>query len=32
VIATGNTYLNHAVGAGKTLEMIVAGMEQRRPG
>lgn len=32
VIATGNTYLNHAVGAGKTLEMIVAGMEQRRLG
>lgn len=32
VIATGNTYLNHAVGAGKTLEMIVSGMEQRRLG
>jgi N12 class adenine-specific DNA methylase len=32
VIQTGNTYLAHAVGAGKTLEMIVAGMEQRRLG
>lgn len=32
VIQTGNTYLNHAVGAGKTLEMIVSGMEMRRLG
>lgn len=31
-IQTGNTYLAHAVGAGKTLEMIVGGMEQRRLG
>lgn len=32
IIQTGNTYLAHAVGAGKTLEMIVAGMEQKRLG
>ncbi|GEM_PF-201729 len=32
IIQTGNTYLAHAVGAGKTLEQIVAGMEQRRLG
>lgn len=32
IIQTGNTYLAHAVGAGKTLEMIVGGMEQRRLG
>lgn len=32
IIAQGSTYLDHAVGAGKTLEMIVAGMEQRRLG
>lgn len=32
VIQTGNVYLAHAVGAGKTLEMIVSGMEQRRLG
>lgn len=32
VLQTGNTYLAHAVGAGKTLEMIVSGMEQRRLG
>lgn len=32
VIQTGNTYLAHAVGAGKTIEMIAAGMEQRRLG
>lgn len=32
VIQAGNTYLAHAVGAGKTLEMIVSGMEQRRLG
>lgn len=32
VIQTGNTYLAHAVGGGKTLEMIVSAMEQRRLG
>lgn len=32
VVQTGNTYLAHAVGAGKTLEMIVSGMEMRRLG
>jgi N12 class adenine-specific DNA methylase/predicted RNA methylase len=32
VVQTGNTYLNHAVGAGKTLEMIVSAMEQKRLG
>jgi diguanylate cyclase (GGDEF)-like protein len=32
MIQTGNTYLAHAAGAGKTLEMIVAGMEMRRLG
>ncbi len=32
IIQTGDTYLNHAVGAGKTLEMIVGGMEMRRLG
>lgn len=32
VIQTGNTYLAHAVGAGKTLEMIVSAMEQKRLG
>lgn len=32
IVQTGNTYLDHAVGAGKTLEMIVAGMEMRRLG
>jgi N12 class adenine-specific DNA methylase/tRNA1(Val) A37 N6-methylase TrmN6 len=32
VIQTGNTYLAHAVGAGKTIEMIAAGMEQKRLG
>ncbi len=32
IIQTGNTYLAHAVGAGKTLEMIVSGMEQKRLG
>jgi N12 class adenine-specific DNA methylase len=31
-IQTGNTYLAHAVGAGKTFEMIVGGMEQKRLG
>ncbi|WP_198292120.1 PLxRFG domain-containing protein [Janthinobacterium sp. CG3] len=32
MIQTGNTYLAHAVGAGKTIEMIAAGMEQKRLG
>jgi N12 class adenine-specific DNA methylase len=32
IIQTGNTYLAHAVGAGKTIEMIAAGMEQKRLG
>jgi N12 class adenine-specific DNA methylase len=32
IIQTGNTYLAHAVGAGKTLEMIVSAMEQKRLG
>lgn len=32
MIQTGNTYLAHAVGAGKTLEMIAAGMEMKRLG
>lgn len=31
-VQTGNTYFAHAVGAGKTLEMIVSGMEQKRLG
>jgi N12 class adenine-specific DNA methylase/GGDEF domain-containing protein len=31
-VATGNTYLAHAVGAGKTIEMIAGGMEQKRLG
>ena len=31
-IQTGDTYLAHAVGAGKTIEMIAAGMEQKRLG
>lgn len=31
-VQNGNTYLAHAVGAGKTLEMIVGGMEQKRLG
>ncbi|MGD9643795.1 MAG: PLxRFG domain-containing protein [Elusimicrobiales bacterium] len=31
-IQTGDTYLAHAVGAGKTLEMIVGAMEQKRLG
>jgi N12 class adenine-specific DNA methylase len=31
-VQTGNTYLAHAVGAGKTIEMIAGGMEQRRLG
>lgn len=32
VIQQGDTYLAHAVGAGKTMEMIAAGMEERRLG
>lgn len=32
VLQTGNTYLAHAVGAGKTIEMIAAGMEMKRLG
>lgn len=32
VMQTGNTYLAHAVGAGKTLEMVIAGMEMKRLG
>lgn len=31
-VASGNTYLAHAVGAGKTIEMIAGGMEQKRLG
>jgi N12 class adenine-specific DNA methylase len=31
-IVSGNTYLAHAVGAGKTIEMIAGGMEQKRLG
>lgn len=31
-IQDGTTYLAHAVGAGKTLEMIIGGMEQKRLG
>lgn len=32
IIQTGNTYMAHAVGAGKTSAMIAAGMEMRRLG
>lgn len=32
IVQDGNTYLAHAVGAGKTSEMIGAGMEMRRLG
>ena len=32
ILQTGNTYLAHAVGAGKTMEMIISGMEQKRLG
>jgi N12 class adenine-specific DNA methylase/2'-5' RNA ligase len=32
MIQTGNSYLAHAVGAGKTLAMIAAGMEMKRLG
>lgn len=31
-IQAGDTYLGHAVGAGKTIEMIAGGMEQKRLG
>ncbi len=32
ILQTGNTYLGHAVGAGKTFTMIAAGMEMKRLG
>ena len=32
IISSGNTLLDHAVGAGKTFTMIAAGMEQKRLG
>lgn len=32
IIQTGSTYLAHAVGAGKTMEMVVSAMEQKRLG
>ena len=32
MVASGNTLLDHAVGAGKTFTMIAAGMEQKRLG
>lgn len=32
ILQTGNSYLAHAVGAGKTLEMVAAAMEMRRLG
>jgi N12 class adenine-specific DNA methylase len=32
VVQQGDTYLAHAVGAGKTMEMIASGMEERRLG
>lgn len=32
IIQSGNTYLAHAVGSGKTFEMIIAAMEQKRLG
>jgi N12 class adenine-specific DNA methylase len=32
MVQAGNTYLAHAVGAGKTIEMIAGGMEQKRLG
>ena len=32
IIQTGNTYLAHAVGAGKTWEMVISAMEQKRLG
>ncbi|WP_264996502.1 hypothetical protein, partial [Kozakia baliensis] len=32
IIASGNTYMAHAVGAGKTFSMVAAVMEQKRLG
>lgn len=32
IVQQGDTYLAHAVGAGKTMEMIAGGMEERRLG
>jgi N12 class adenine-specific DNA methylase len=32
VIQTGNAYLAHAVGSGKTFEMVISAMEQKRLG
>ena len=32
VIQTGNTYLAHAVGSGKTFEVVISAMEQKRLG
>ncbi len=32
VIQTGNTYLAHAVGSGKTWQMVISAMEQKRLG
>ena len=32
IVQSGNTYLAHAVGSGKTFEMVISAMEQRRLG
>lgn len=32
IIARGNTYLAHAVGSGKTFQMVISAMEQKRLG
>ena len=32
IIQSGNTYLAHAVGSGKTFQMVIAAMEQKRLG
>lgn len=32
IIQTGNTYLAHAVGSGKTYQMVISAMEQKRLG
>lgn len=32
IIQSGNTYLAHAVGSGKTFEMVISAMEQKRLG
>lgn len=32
IVQSGNTYLAHAVGSGKTFEMIISAMEQKRLG